>query len=194
MTYFVERVIDEQGYEALLTAAQEVDPEWCMIVRLGYRAGIKTGLGRHLSRDDFSKDCVLLGHRLSKAVLRRKLPDDVLKALRSLPESQHYICPRLHTLTTEQFANEWREVCKAAGIKVQMITLTWRYRRDHKDSIKLERGMSYLEKLAKTWLKVEKVEELWTTAKEWVLFPPKRNTRGQYRTRRELLARSGGLQ
>jgi hypothetical protein len=193
MTYFVERVIDDQGYGTLLSGASQVDPEWCMIVRFGYRAGVKAALGRHLSRDDFAKDWVLLRHRLSKAVIRRRLPDDVLKALESLPEGQQYICPRLHTLTTQQFANEWRDVCKAAGFKVQMITLTWRYRKDNSDSIKLERGMSYLEKLAKTWLKGDKVEELWTKAKDWVLFPPKRNTRGQRRTRRELLARSGGL-
>jgi hypothetical protein len=193
MKYFVEKMPDDGDYQALLTGATEVDSEWSRIVRLAYRGGVKAGTARHLQRPDFQEDYVKLGHRLSKAVLRRRLPEDVIRDIQSLPQDQLHICPRLHEMTTLHFGNEWREVCKAAGVKVLMIALTWRYRNEHKDSLRLERGMSYLEKLGKDWLKEEEVQQLWVDAKDWILLPPKRDTRGQRRTRKELLARSGGL-
>ncbi len=96
-------------------------------------------------------------------------------------------------MTTLQFGTKWRDVCQAAGVKVPMIALTWRYRIENRDSLKLERAMSYLEKLAKDWLEEDQVKQLWLDAKDWILLPPKRDTRGQRRTRKELLARSGGL-
>jgi hypothetical protein len=96
-------------------------------------------------------------------------------------------------MTTRQFGRKWRVVCKAASVTVPMIALTWRYRIENRDSLRLERGMSYLEKLGKDWLKKEQVQQLWVDAKDWILLPPKRDTRGQRRTRKELLARSGGL-
>jgi hypothetical protein len=193
MKYFVEKMPDDDLYEGLLTGADEVDSEWATVVRLAYRAGVKAGTTRHLQRPDFQQGYVNLGHRLSKAVVRRRLPADVLESIQSLPQDQLYICPRLHEMTTRQFGRKWRVVCKAASVTVPMIALTWRYRIENRDSLRLERGMSYLEKLGKDWLKEEQVQQLWVDAKDWILLPPKRDTRGQRRTRKELLARSGGL-
>ncbi len=74
MKYFVEKMPDDDLYKALLTGAPEVDSEWATVVRLAYRAGVKAGTTRHLQRPDFEEGYVNLGHRLSKAVVRRRLP------------------------------------------------------------------------------------------------------------------------
>lgn len=74
MKYFVEKMPDDDLYKALLTGAPEVDSEWATVVRLAYRAGVKAGTTRHLQRPDFEEGYVNLGYRLSKAVVRRRLP------------------------------------------------------------------------------------------------------------------------
>jgi hypothetical protein len=193
MKYFVERMPNDDDYAALLKGAPQVDLEWTRILSLAYKHGVKMGTGRHLLCSDFILDYVRLSHRLSKAVIRRKLSENLVKLIQALPKEQHYICPRLHDMTTIQFGNEWRDVCRASRVKVHMLTLTWRYRHENKHALRLERAMSYLERIARDWLDEDQVNQLWVDAKDWILLPPKRDTRGQRRTREELLARSGGL-
>lgn len=187
MMYYVKSLPMNEQFQGLLEGSARVDPEWVTVVKLAYQAGIKSSTGRHLGPDDLVDEWMTLKPQLSDCTLRRRLPEDVLHHLRSLPKTTPYFCPRLHTMTTNKFHNEWRKVCKEADYHIQLIALTWHYRDTHRDELRWERAQDYLDALAEKWLSEPEIEKLRADAKDWALRPPKSGNRSRRRTRAQLV-------
>jgi len=187
MRYFVKSLPTDEEFQALLDGAARVDPEWVTVVKLAYQAGIKSSTGRHLRPDGLVEDWIALKPQLSNCTLRRRLSEDVLRHLRSLPTTTPYFCPRLHAMATCTFHNEWRKVCKEANYRIQLIALTWHYRDTHRDELRWERAQGYLDALAEKWLSGPEIEKLRADAKELALRPPKNGNRNRRRTRTQLV-------
>src|SRR5208283_127841 len=121
MMYYVKSLPTNEQFQGLLDGAARVDPEWVTVVKLAYQAGVKSSTGRHLGPDDLVEEWITLKPQLSDCTLRRRLPEEVLQHLRSLPKTTPYFCPRLHTMTTNKFHNEWRKVCNEANYYIQLV-------------------------------------------------------------------------
>ena len=187
MMYYVKSLPTSEQFQGLLDGAARVDPEWVTVVKFAYQAGIKSSTGRHLRPDDLVNEWMTLKPQLSGCTLRRRLPEDVLKHLRSLPKATTHYCPRLHAMSTSKFHNEWRKVCKEANYHIQLIALTWHYRDTHRDELRWERAQGYLDAFAKKWLSGSEIEKLRADAKDWALRPPKSGNRSRRRTRAQLV-------
>jgi len=188
MRYDVKHDPTDENIQLLIEAATIVEPEWVTVVRCAYEAGIKTSVGRHMGPGHLSGNEIAINHSLSRGPLQRVLPDALHNYLRGLTEVTTHFCPRLHAMTTEQFANSWRDVCSEAGFKIQMIVLTWPYRNANKQNIKWERAQCYLENLARDWLDESELEKLKADAEKWMLLGSKCGNRRRRLTRQQLLA------
>ena len=187
MMYYVKSLPTKEQFQGLLDGAARVDPEWVTVVKLAYRAGIKSSTGRHLGPDYLVDEWMAFKPQRTDCTFRRRLPEDVLQHLRSLPKTTPFFCPRLHAMPGSKFRNEWRKVCQEANFYIQLIALTWHYRDTHRDELRWERAQGYLDALAKKWLSGPEIEKLRTDAKDWSLRPPKSGNRNRRRTRAQLV-------
>jgi hypothetical protein len=188
MKYTVNHDPTSENIGSLIEAAREIQPEVETVIRLAFEAGIKTSIARHLGPEDLVGEQIAFQHPLSLGPTWRVLPESLLGYLQKLPQDREWFCPTLHAMTTCDFANTWRDVCQHAGIRIPMLSLVWLYEDTHKSTIKWERAMSYLEKLAADWLTAVEVENLRAQAKAWTFMGSKTGNRRRRLTRAQILA------
>lgn len=188
MKYTVKHDPTDQNIRCLVEAAMIVEPEWVTVIRCAHEAGIKTSVGRHLGPHHLYGNQIEIKDPRSSGSLRRVLPDALHKYLLGLTGVTTHFCPRLHAMTTQEFANSWKAMCSKAGFKIHMIVLTWPYRNANEQRIKWEWSQCHLENLANDWLDESELEKLKADAAKWMHLGAKNGNRHRRLTRGQLLA------
>jgi hypothetical protein len=189
----IEKIPDQQDFEALLQAADELNngwsTEWVTVLRLAWLAGIQPWKARFLRWDDLQNGYFLLREQDSEQVLRRALPPELLSILEKLPRDQSFVFPKLQAMPTGTFGDTWRLLCRHAGVKFASTCLVWPYRNQNKISLNWEKSQGYLEALANRYLNPEQIQRLKTDSAAWFSKPAKKGNRTHRLTRQEHILR-----